>query len=176
MSKLGKAYTFLFVLAVLVIPVMFAVQILVGEPEAPKLAGSRTSVERLFTDFLDALEKGDEEAIRQLALTKEQFSQFIWPELPASAPHTNLNVDFVWNQMHMHSLADLSGTLFRNKGKKYDLVGYRFVDEMEDYRQYKVHRDARLKVVDEDGEELELNLFGSVLEMDDEFKIFSFVR
>jgi hypothetical protein len=76
----------------------------------------------------------------------------------------------------MRSFADLSTTLFSHRGKHYELVGFRFEDETEEYRTYKVHRDARLMVVDENRKEQELNLFGSVLEMDDEFKIYSFVR
>jgi hypothetical protein len=111
-----------------------------------------------------------------LALNKAQFSEFVWPELPASDPGTNLNADWVWNQTQMRSLVDLSTTLFRHRGKHYELVKFRFEDDTEEYRNFKVHRDARLMVVDEVGEERELNLFGSVLEMNDEFKIYSFVR
>ena len=173
---MSKTRLLLFGLTALLISVVFAVQVLVGDQEPPKLAGSRPSMETLSIDFLQALEGGDEDAIRQLALSKEQFAEFVWPELPASDPSTNLNVDWVWNQMHMRSLVDLSTAVFSNTGRHYDFVDFRFAEEVEEYRTYKVHRDARLKVVDENGEEIELNLFGSVLEMDDEFKIFSFVR
>jgi len=171
----GKTLPILVGSVFLALPVLFAVRALVGDPVETKLAGSRLSIEQLAADFLEELQKGDDQKIRQLALSKDEFVEFVWPELPASDPSTNLNSDFIWNQTHMRSLADLSGTLLRNKGKKYQLVGFRFADETEDYRSYKVHRDARLRVVDENGEERELNLFGSVLEMDGEFKIFSFV-
>jgi len=163
-------------LIVLTLPALFAVRPWLGDPAEPRLAWSRPSLEKLAVDFLEALEEGDEEKIRQLALSKDEFVQFVWPELPASDPSTNLNSDFIWNQTYMHSLADLSGTLYRHKGKKYQLLGLRFEDGMEDYGRYQVHRDARLKVVNADGKEGELNLFGSVLEMQGEFKIYSFVR
>ena len=158
------------------LPVVFAVRALVGDPVEPKLAGSRSSLDELAVDFLKALEQGDEREIRQLALSKEEFVRFVWPELPASDPSTNLNADFIWNQTNMHSLADLSGTLYRHEGKKYELAEVRFEDGTEQYGSYQVHRDARLRVVDEQGKERELNLFGSVLEMQGEFKIYSFVR
>jgi hypothetical protein len=176
MSTRNKRRILLFGLIALLISAVLAVQVLVGDQQAPKLAGSRPSMERLSVDFLNALEEGDEETIRQLALNKEQFSEFVWPELPASDSGTNLNADWVWNQTQMRSLVDLSTTLFSHRGKHYELVEFRFEDETEDYRSFKVHRDARLMVVDEVGEERELNLFGSVLEIDDEFKIYSFVR
>jgi hypothetical protein len=155
---------------------VFAVRALVGDPVEPKLTGSRPSLDELAADFLEALQKSDERNIRQLALSKDEFVKFVWPELPASDPSTNLNADFIWNQTHMHSLADLSGTLYKYSGKKFELSDIRFEDGTQDYGSYLVHRDARLKVFDEHGEERELNLFGSVLEMEGEFKIYSFVR
>jgi hypothetical protein len=163
-------------LIVLAVPAFFAVRALVGDPVEPKLSGSRSSLDELAADFLEALQRGDEKKIRQLALSKDEFVEFVWPELPASNPSTNLNSDFIWNQTHMRSQADLSGTLFRYKGKRYVLKGVRFEDGTEDYGGYLVHRDARLRVVNEEGKEGELNLFGSVLEMEGEFKIYSFVR
>jgi hypothetical protein len=176
MAKRSRTRLLLIGLIVMALPVVFAVRALVGEPVEPKLAGSRASLDELAVDFLEALEKGDESKLRQLALSKDEFVKFVWPELPASDPSTNLNADFIWNQTHMHSLADLSGTLYRYEGKKYELAEVRFEGGTEDYGSYQVHRDARLEVVNEQGEEGELNLFGSVLEMEGEFKIYSFVR
>ena len=40
---------------------------------------------------------------------------------------------------------------------------------------YKVHKEAHLVVKDEKGEQQEVRLFGSVLEMGGQFKLFSFV-
>jgi len=176
MVKRSKIHLVMIGLIVLALPALFAVRALVTDPIEPRLVGSRPSLDKLAVDFLEALQKGDEERIRQLALSKGEFVQYVWPELPASAPGTNLNSDFIWNQTHIHSLADLSGTFYKHKGKRYELAGVRFEDGTEDYGSYRVHRDARLKVLDEDGEERELNLFGSVLEMEGEFKIYSFVR
>jgi hypothetical protein len=140
------------------------------------LAGSQPSPEEVCRKFLDALREEDAVAIRSLAISSEEFAEFIWPRLPASNPKTNLTVEFVWNQMHMHSLADLGETFSRHKGKDYELVDIRFDKETEDYGSYKVHRDTRLLIADSEGRRKELSLFGSLLEMNDEFKIFSFVR
>jgi hypothetical protein len=176
MAKQGKNRLLIVGLIVLAIPTVFAVRALVGDPVETRLAGSRPSLDELAVDFLEALHSGDEQRIRQLALSKDEFVQYVWPELPASDPSTNLNSDFIWEQTYIHSLADLSGTLYKHKGRKYELSEVRFEDGTKDYGKYKVHRDARLRVINENGKEGELNLFGSVLEMEGEFKIYSFVR
>jgi len=115
------------------------------------LASSQSSPEELSRKFLAALRNEDAAAIRSLAVTKEEFTEFIWPQLPASNPRTNLTVEFVWNQMHMHSLADLGVTFSRHKGKDYELVDIRFDKETENYGSYKVHRDSRLLITDSEG-------------------------
>ena len=43
------------------------------------------------------------------------------------------------------------------------------------YRTYKVHRETVLDLLDEEGEEVRLALFGSILEREGEFKLFSYV-
>ena len=50
-----------------------------------------------------------------------------------------------------------------------------FRGETTQYETYRVHREAVLDLVDEEGNELTLPLFGSILERGGEFKLFSFV-
>jgi hypothetical protein len=64
--------------------------------------------------------------------------------------------------------------LSRYGGKTYKLVRVRFDDETTDHNIYKAHRDARLIVTKSDGETVELNLFGSIVEMNGQYKIMTF--
>jgi hypothetical protein len=132
-------------------------------------------VEDLARQFLDALHDENGQGILDLAISREEFEQFVWPELPASRPGANLTVEFVWNQLNMRSQADFRGTFSRNKGNKWELLEVRFEEKVQEYPTFRIHKDARLLVLDESGRQKEMNLFGSIIELDGEFKIFSFV-
>ncbi len=112
--------------------------------------------------------------MKRLRVTKEEFCQYVWPDLPASRL-PNVTCDFAWQQATLTSLGGLSKTLPKHKGKRYKLVSLRFEKGTDSYPNYKVHKDTRLTVKDETGVEQEIKLFGSMLEMDGQFKLFSFV-
>lgn len=138
------------------------------------LEGSRDSIEALASDFLQALSREDRQQLKELALSKQQFVDIVWPHLPAARPGTNLTSDYVWSSLHMRSLAGLDSSLGRYGGASLQFVGYRFEGKTTDYGSFQVHRETILEVR-ENGEAKEARFFGSVLEMNGEFKIFSFV-
>ena len=65
--------------------------------------------------------------------------------------------------------------LTRHRGKRYDLVSLRFAKGTDSYQNYKVHNETHLVVKDKNGAQQEVRLFGSMLEVDGRFKLFSFV-
>ncbi len=138
------------------------------------LAYSERNAEELARDFLDALAEGDEKKIASLRITKQEFCQHVWPELPSSRT-PNVTCDWVWDQATLKSLSGLGEMLAKHKGKRYKLVSLRFAGGTESYQSYKVHKETRVRVRDEKGDETEMRLFGSMLEMDGQFKLFSFV-
>ncbi|HEY7546600.1 MAG TPA: hypothetical protein VID27_17045 [Blastocatellia bacterium] len=138
------------------------------------LAYSERTAEELVRDFLNALAEGDEKKIASLRITKQEFCQYVWPELPSSRT-PNVTCDWVWDQATLKSLSGLSEMLSKHKGKRYQLISLRFAKGTDSYDSYKVHKETRVTVRDEHGVEKELRLFGSMLEMDGQFKLFSFV-
>jgi hypothetical protein len=143
--------------------------------DSERLSNSAASIEELAGEFLEAMRNEDGQKVIDLALSREEFDRFVWPELPASRPGTNLTSEFVWGQLNMRSQADMKGTFNRNKGKYFELVEVQFKDGVDEYPSFRVHKDTRLVVKDEAGKKRILNLFGSVMELDGEYKIFSFV-
>jgi hypothetical protein len=124
---------------------------------------------------LDAIQRRDVVTLRSLALNEQEFREHIWPELPASRPERNLPFSYVWGDLHQKSEAALAQTLARHGGRRYMLVSVRFAGESTRYPSYSVYRETVLKVRDEAGTEADLRLFGSSLEKDDAWKVFSYV-
>lgn len=133
--------------------------------------------EALAEAFLDALYRKDVGVLKKFGLSKEEFRLHVWPELPASRLEKNpLPFDYGWNDLHQKSTNSLRRTYATYGGRKLTFINLEFEDETTTYETFKVHRDARVVVRDEErGETLRLDLFGSMMEKDGRFKLFSYV-
>jgi hypothetical protein len=144
--------------------------------EGPVLSQTFASPEELARAVLDGLEKEDVEALKRLPLSKDEFRLYVWPELPSSRPERNLPFEFVWSELHQQSVSSIARNFHRYKGKNLDLLEIRFRDGMADYGTFKIHRDARVRVRDAaTGKEGFVDLFGSVMEWQGKYKLFSYV-
>jgi hypothetical protein len=124
---------------------------------------------------LDALADRDADTLASLALSELEFRTAVWPELPSSRPERGVPFDYAWGDLHQKSMNSLRRLLARYGGERYELVAVAFAGETTPYRTYRVHRETVLDVRDEEGNDLTVSLFGSILERDGEFKLFSYV-
>lgn len=144
-------------------------------PASRPLAHSYDSADALAGAVLSAIESRDIDALNRLALNEQEFREHVWPELPAARPERNLPLSYVWGDLHQKSNASLGAALAKHGGKKYALRSIRFTGETTSYQSYRVHRDSELTVTDNEGRDQPVRLFGSVIEKDGRFKVFSFV-
>jgi hypothetical protein len=129
----------------------------------------------LAVSVLQALEARDTDRLRALALDQTEFQNHVWPELPAAAPQRNLPWSYVWRELHQKSEASLGRTVASAGGRRYELVSVQFAGGTTPYKTYMVHRKAILTVTSSDGTRSQLRAFGSVIEKDGRFKVFSYV-
>jgi hypothetical protein len=140
-----------------------------------RLSNACNSIEDLGKQVLEAVYNNDIERLKAMAITSEEYESYIWPQSPMSKiEQWQENYDFVWKQQFSRSSHSLRQMLARYGGRQYTLVRVRFADDTTDHTIYKAHRDARLLVTSPEGKEVELNLFGSIVEMDGQFKVMSF--
>lgn len=133
------------------------------------------SPDELSRAVLTALADEDADHLAGLALSELEFRTVVWPELPSSRPGRGLPFDYVWGDLNQKSTNALRRLFARHGGRRYTLAGVAFRGETTPYETYRVHREAILDLLDEEGNELTLPLFGSILERDGEFKLFSYV-
>ncbi len=117
----------------------------------------------------------DLEALRELALTEAEFTDLVWPKLPASRPERNLPLDYVWKDLAGKSDANLRARLAGWEDRGFVLVSVTFTGEVTDYGTFKVHRDSQLELRDHNGQEQSGRLFGSMIEHRGRYKVFSYV-
>jgi hypothetical protein len=141
----------------------------------PPLTNTQPSPSALAEAVLRGFERRDSTALQALAVSEQEFRDHIWPELPAARPERNLPFSYAWGDLRQKSEAALGATLASQGGHQYDLVRVRFLGGTARYKTYLIHRETALTVKDATGTELQLRLFGSTLEKDGQFKVFSFV-
>jgi hypothetical protein len=122
---------------------------------------------------LSGFERRDLPVLRALAIDEQEFLDHVWPELPSARPERNLPFSYVWGDLHQKSEAALAGTLASHGGQHYELVAVRFLGQTTQYKSYVVHRETELTVTNTSGATVQLRLFGSTLEKDGRFKVFS---
>ena len=146
------------------------------QPSPPSpLPQTFASSAALSEAVLAAVADKDADHLASLALSELEFRTVVWPELPSSRPDRGLPFDYVWGDLHQKSTNALRRLVARHGGRRYTLAGVSFRGETTPYETYRVHREAVLDLLDEEGNELTLPLFGSILERDGEFKLFSYV-
>jgi hypothetical protein len=139
------------------------------------LQQARPSVETLAQDVLTSLENRDTDRLRALALDETEFREVIWPELPAARPERNLTADYVWGEQRIKSEAGLQGVLSEHGGHALRLVRVEFRGETTQQRTFLVRRNPVVVIRDAStGGEQTVKLFGSIVERDGGFKIFSY--
>jgi len=141
---------------------------------APPLANTRDSSETLGREVLAAFESRDDARLRALALSEEEFRRHVWPSLPAARPERNLPLSYVWGDLQQKSDNRLRVNLGVHGGRDYQLQRITFSGGITEYSGFRVHRDALLTIRDSAGAEDQIRLFGSAIEMDGAWKVFSF--
>lgn len=139
------------------------------------LAQTFDSAEAAASAVLQALAARDAGTLWQLALTEQEFREVIWPELPSSRPEVHLPVAYAWGTLAQNSQGSLASTLAAHGGRRYTLVNVRVTGRSTPYDTFTVHRDVALDVGDEAGVRRQIRVFGSLLEREGRWKIFSFV-
>lgn len=144
-------------------------------PRVAPLAHACHSPEALAAAVLEALAARDATALRRLALSEGEFRDRVWPHLPVARPERTMPLAYVWGDLRQKSEAWLAATLAEAGGKRWTLVRVRFAGGTTDYGPYRVHRRSVLTVRETNGFQRDVRLFGSVLEQQGQFKVFSFV-
>lgn len=139
-----------------------------------RLASAAPSTEALAKRFLQAIEAENIDDLRSLRVTKDEYCRLLWAELPGSRV-PNLSCDFAWDQATLRSEGGLYKLWPRHKGRHYELISLSFAGGAQDYGSFKALKDPRLVIKDKGGTQQEVRLFGSVLELDGQYKLFSFI-
>jgi hypothetical protein len=146
--------------------------------ESRGLINTKASINELLEILLENIANEDLKSLEALAITEEEYGRYIWPEVPWSQPQMNMPFSYYWGDHYQKSSWALRRVLAKHGGKKYTLIRAYFAKGEREYPEVKLYRDTRLIVKDEKGNEKELDILGSILELKEEgrFKVLSYIH
>jgi len=139
------------------------------------LENGQPSLRALAELALQAAEAGDALALNSLRVTEREYKELFFPEFPEAGPGHNIPCDFHWYHLNVRSLKGVQDVIDEHAGRKYELLDVIATQGVESFKTFKAHKKVELKVrLSADGAEVQIRLFGSVMERAGEFKILSF--
>jgi len=138
------------------------------------LTNARSSIEELCKEVLAGIAGKDRKLLETMALTEDELKRYIWPYSEWSKPEVRMPFEFYRGDLHQKSSFALSGVLAKYGGIKFEFVSARFAKDILTYQNARVHNGARITVRDEQGRVGEIKMFGSVFELNGQYKIFSY--
>lgn len=139
------------------------------------LENAQPSERALAEMVLLALKEKDASLLASLRVTEREYKEILFPEFPAAQPGSNLPVDFHWQHLDIRSRAGIEEALSQFGGEDYELLEVIPTQGIDEYKTFKVLKKVQLKVVrKKDGEVSQIRVFGSVVELDGQYKIIGF--
>jgi len=137
--------------------------------------GWASSVEALAGSVAGAVARNDRQALERLCVSREEYAAHVWPALHiGKVKEWQAQQGFVWKQHHMRSDSGLSLVLDRFGGRPCTVLKTVFKEKATEYEGIRVHGGAAVRLRDAGGAERESRLFGSVIEKNGYYKVFSY--
>lgn len=139
----------------------------------PRFENTFASPRDLAVAVVAALEARDRAALERLALSEAEFREKVFPEMPAWG---KIPMTYVWDDLRQKSGHQLARLLDALGGQSFSVDEVVFDGGATPYKTFIVHRKPRLLVQRRpSGEKGEIALFGSVIEVEGRYKLFSYV-
>jgi hypothetical protein len=107
------------------------------------LENSRRTPEALAEAGLAALTAGDEEALEELLIGREEYETVVWPLLPDGE---YVDFDFVWGMSAPRNRKALRNLVADYRSVPMELISVELGDEIEAYEGLVLYKEARMTV------------------------------
>ena len=116
----------------------------------------------------------DREGLYRLLVSKQEYTEEMWPAFPASNPKFNFTPEFAWSSLNKKCIIGIEKWTARDGGQDLAFVEIRFTKPAEPYIGFRLHRGTVLTVKNPQGQEVELKFLGSIVEKGWRYKLLSY--
>jgi len=130
--------------------------------------------EAVALSVVTALNQGDVEALHRLRVTREEYLAWIWPSFPSSKAPYAFPADFAWSNLNKKCQIGVNKWV-RIYGRQ-DLVfsSLHFEKSAEEYKGFRLLRGTVLSAKKPNGDEIALEIIGSMVENAGRYKLLSY--
>ena len=141
-------------------------------PGPAAFPGSAASLDELGRDVWQAMAEGDTATVARLRLTRGEYIDSVWPELPASRPEINFPTELAWLNLASRDAAALEKALRRYHGSTLRYVATS-CDSVVAHPTFRMHSGCRVTVAARapEGGNRQLELFRHAVERDGGWKV-----
>jgi hypothetical protein len=143
------------------------------------ISNGASSIDELVGRFLEALRNKDQNGLRALRVTRDEYIRVILagsvPEGSALRQWPDDINEYWWGVLHTKSVYSEANLIAGFGGKQYTLKKIDYRKGVGTYATHTAYKQLSLEVEDDAGEEHEIRI-GSVAEVSGQFKFISFVR
>ena len=135
--------------------------------------GSGSSLPDVGQRVLEGLAAGDHASLTALRLSRDEYMEVVWPELPASDPALNVPIDYVWADIEARDRRALIRLAPQFDGLAAELEEVACAGEVEEFQTFRVHTDCWVVLRTTSGKH-RIQLFKEVVERGAGYKLFRY--
>jgi hypothetical protein len=140
----------------------------------PALSRASDSPEDVCRNVLEALAASDTVALHNFVLTRFEHDSILVPQLPIGRDTSgSKDLELAWYMLNQRSIEGIRRALADHAGQRLEFVSVEFKRPKEVHGPLTIHKGTQVKVRTENGEEVVLGIFGSILEQNGRYKLVS---
>lgn len=143
-------------------------------PEKLRLDGAAGSLDELLRTVERGLAASDTARLDDLMIDEREYREILFPAFPASHPPINADFETLWVLQYPDSHRGLRRLLERYGGKDIRVTALRFDEPDQDFVNFVLHETSRLDVAVDGEPRSNVRLFGSVVEVGDQWKVLTY--
>ncbi len=157
------------------IAVLSGCRILAGEDAdgITPFRGSGRSLHDVGARALEGLVSGDRASLAALRLSREEYTEVVWPELPVSDPELNVPIEYVWADIESRDRRAVNRLSPQFEGLAAEVVDVECVGGVQEFATFRVHTDCWVTIAAAPGHR-RIQLFKDVLERGAGYKLFRY--
>lgn len=136
--------------------------------------GSLDSPAALGQAVVDALNRGDIDALHRLRVSRDEYFSWVWPAFPAGRPPYNFTADFAWSNLDKKCVLGANSWIESYGHQDLVFTAIQFNRPTEAYKGFKLLRGTVLTVQQASGKSVELRILGSVVKKGNHYKLLSY--
>lgn len=134
--------------------------------------GGAARLDELVAAILSGIDRADGEALDRTAVTYNDFSSILWPEMPQSRPAANVPAGEAWDFLRRRHLSAFNRVSGEMAGM--GLVPHEIrIGKVVEYTNFRLHDDIRVIAVDAAGNAYDFPMIRTVAECRGRFKLYS---